>query len=300
MRVRMAVAGLMAIVAAVVGAVAVAGGDERRGLQTFSYTTGATTVASGDQDVARANCGSNGVVGGGIAVTPAGRGSEVASSDPGDDASDSDEIPNNLWEAWANRQGGAPAAELISHVVCEGGGVNLDLAYEEREFSIPNNKTRTARRACPASHPLVSGGIYLSGSGVGAEVASMGPYDGSDGDRRPDDGCRASASSDREGAQNATVFAICSGNSEVRYTKRTKRLPRRGRAVATVGCPGISSATGGGAIVSKPTRRIELFASRPHDNDDPDSGPSNGWSGGAVNREREKRRLTVAAICVVP
>lgn len=301
MRSRAGLAGGLAVLAGVGIGVALATGAERRGLQTFSYTTGSTTVATGDQDVARANCGADPVVGGGIAISPAARRSEVASSNPGDDSSDPDSIPNDLWEAWANNQRRSGAgAGVVSHVVCEAPGVSLDLVHVGREFPVPNRTTRTARRACPATHPVISGGVYLTGSGIGAEVPSMGPFDGGDADRRPDDGFRASASGDDEGAQTATVYALCSGNSSVRYVKRTKTLRRRRTASAVAVCPGIASATGGGAVVSRPTPRIELSQSAPWDSDDPDSGPSNGWSVAAYNGERKARELTVWAICVLP
>jgi hypothetical protein len=300
MRIRVGLAGALAVVAGVALGVALATGTERRGTQTFSYTDTTAVVAPGDQGVARATCGAFTAVGGGIEITPTGRGSEVASSNPDDDGGDPDAIPNDLWEAWANNQrGSGPAIEVVSHVVCEGPG-GMQESYWERDFSVPNRTTRTARRACPASETVVSGGAYLSGSGLGAEVPSMGPYDGRDSDRLPDDGFQASASSDGGGAQTATVYAVCSANSEVRYPRRAVRLPRRGRAAVAVGCPGVSFTTGGGAMVSKPTRRIELFASRPYDDADSNSGVGDGWAAGAVSRETKRRTLTATAICVVP
>lgn len=300
MRWRLALAGILAAVAGVLGAVAIAGGEPRRGLQTFSYTTATTTVAGGDQTDAAAQCGGGPVVGGGVDVSPFKRGFEVASSAPEDDNSDPDSVPDDEWEAWANNNR-APAtnATLVSHVIC-GPFIGIDLAYVQSDFAVPNNTTRTGRRRCPAAATVISGGVYLTGGGLGAEVASMGPFDGRDPDRRPDDGFQASASGDREGAQTATVYAICSSNSEVRYVSQERALPKRSLAKATARCPGITSASGGGATVSKPNLKIELSASRPFDSDDPDSAPSNGWSGGAANGTRKPRRLTVTAICVVP
>jgi hypothetical protein len=61
---------------------------------------------------------------------------------------------------------------------------------------------------CPTGTQVTGGGVYITGSDTGTEVATTAPFDAADADSRPDDGWTAYANGS-VAPQTMTTFAVC-------------------------------------------------------------------------------------------
>jgi hypothetical protein len=271
-----------------------------KGSSPLEYTSETTSLAPGQQGTVQpVSCDFPGVklAGGGVGWAGTNSSSlEVATSAPGDDSDDDNGKPDDIWVGYGNNEtaGNAP---LVVHVICAEG---LKLGYEMRKAKVGNNDVTTRKVRCEDGTRAAGGGVYISGSELGVEVPSLGPFDGSDADNKPDDGYVSSAASDNSGRERATFYAICAKQVQLAYKRHTEKLPPNVVSSApTASCPKDAQVIGGGVRISKPSLNTVVSATQPGDAvQDVDSIPDDYWIGYAFNLGTGERKVTVDAICL--
>jgi hypothetical protein len=141
---------------------------------------------------------------------------------------------------------------------------------------------------CPDGTVVLGGGVHTSGTSLADEVATTAPFDGRDGDRRPDDGWIGEVNTGGAPA-TMTTYAICAPFGGVVYPARSKDVRSGTRELAVVGCPRTHRGVGGGVrTIGTSTRTVVAESSR----------RLGGWRG-AVNNDLAKRTtFTTHAICI--
>jgi hypothetical protein len=127
---------------------------------------------------------------------------------------------------------------------------------------------QTIDAACPEETQVFGGGF----EGGGYAVTENGPFDGSDLDRRPDDGWRASRTV--SGGFGFEVFAICSVPPPA-YERDSLALLDGQFKTVKVPCPDGTRVSGGGGRVDP---GLAIRGSYPYDGRDRNSRPDDGWA----------------------
>lgn len=122
---------------------------------------------------------------------------------------------------------------------------------------------------CPPGTHVVGGGF----NGGGFAVLRNEPFDGPDGDRRPDDGWRASRTVVM-GGSSLEVFVICA-ESRPTYRRAKKSLAADETKTVKVPCPAATRVLAGGGRVGAD---LAIRAGYPYDDGDANSSPEDGWA----------------------
>jgi hypothetical protein len=164
------------------------------------------------------------------------------------------------------------------------------LVVQSAAKPVPGSGQATQKEPCPKGRWVTGGGVLTTGSTLEDEVADSGPYDGSDQDRKPDDGWRTSVNAGPDGA-HMTTFAICEDYSPTVYrTSTTAYAPGDIGSFETL-CPTDTKAVGGGMSVSGRSTRMPLRSTAPLLGFD-------GWGANAANPTQKTVNAKVTAICM--
>ena len=288
------------ILAGIGSAVALAQSSPRRGGIDIGYTYANTTVDAGTQVGTNMGCNDNPIVVGGGVETPDGisAGFEVATSSP-EDLDDEDSKPGDGWIGYLNNEPSTfIGTSLRVHVICAF-GLESRLRRADHTFAIPAGKMKTAKQKCPGKTRVIGGGLYITGSELGVEVASFAPYDkkgrSGDKDHIPDDGFKATATSE-ENDRLGTVYAICLRKAaKVVYARAQNRLFSVISKDAE--CPQNSSVLDGAVEIKPPSKNATVSGSFPFD-ENGDLRPSEGWTGVGGNTGSKERKMVVWAMCL--
>ena len=189
---------------------------------------------------------------------------------------------------------GGIAVALVAAAVASGGGGPF--VYTDASTTITNNGQNFARAGCGGG-PVTGGGVFLSGSDLGAEVNSSSPHDDNDANRRPDDGWEGWGINDGSDKTYAmTVEVICAQAMQPIYRDKLFEFARNSHHTGRRSCPSGTIVAGGGASVAGTGLDDELVASFPYDDDDRGAQPDDGWAATA-NSGDDRGFITVYAIC---
>jgi hypothetical protein len=267
------------------GATALAAGSSKAPSSFVTYQS--TLVSSGTQGNTKEGCGSE-TTGGGGGITEQTFGAfavSLATSYPFDSAT---------WQVYGNDRG-PNAASLIAVVVCASG---YDLHIKDGSASLAPHTSRTKQVACPRGSSVTGGGVFIAGTATSIVVSTTAPFDGKDGDRRPDDGWLGRANNGSALPEDMTTYAICSKNGRFDYAHGSSKLGSKGEALAQARCPKNDSVVGGGAGISKGGLPTQLTYTQPYDGPDADSDPDDGWVSDATNHgAKGGHTLTSWAVC---
>lgn len=162
---------------------------------------------TGGQVYDTATCSEGKAVSGGMRAIGESKNFRLNASAPVDDASDTDNKPDNGWRVYTQYSGTDSGADaVLVDVVCYSGPAP---AYRSSSATALANKRTTAKAACPKRRPVIGGGIYISGAASVSWVTTSRPYDGPDADKVPDDGWTASSYNDGDSDLAMTVYAVC-------------------------------------------------------------------------------------------
>lgn len=207
------------------------------------------------------------------------------------DFSDGDEIEDDGWYTGGDGVVGAP---FTGYSICVDEGA---IRYRRAEIEDQPSSDRAGVVTCGGARWHVAGGsafIATSDSWVNATY----PWDGPDGDVKPDDGWQGKVHDTIGGAGGFFVNAICT-LGDLRYVRRAPVAVEAGTAATRrVACPEGEPAVGGGARVSGSADRARLVTTRPYDDGDQGSTPDDGWEVRAYNVSGADKKVTAYAICV--
>jgi hypothetical protein len=184
----------------------------------------------------------------------------------------------------------------VDHVSAKG---LLGEVYVSKSMRVPNHERRTLTVACPKGRPVLSGGTYVTGSDISLEVASNGPVDGPDRNRKPDDAWLGSISNDSGESQKMIVTAQCGRRSDrahLEYVRFSRDLFPGGESKTGQTCSPGFSLVGGGLVASGNTRNAPLLGSWPFDTD-LDGTRDDAWLHWIRNGSSKKIRLSYTSIC---
>lgn len=207
--------------------------------------------------------------------------------DFGDDDPDYD-------DGWDASGYGGPGGTLTAYAVC---ARFESLQYVRRD--VPDSPTgiRSAKVRCGGGRHVLGGGIFIATSE--SFVNSTYPYDGSDRDRRPDDGWAGRVLDTVGGIGGMEAYAICKAGPMPTYRRATARGVEAGSAGGPrARCPRAEHVSGGGVRISGPGNRGAVTGTRPIDRGDGDEVPDDAWRGSGLNLSGTPKRVTAFAVCL--
>jgi hypothetical protein len=176
------------------------------------------------------------------------------------------------------------------------GEAGATISYVSDSSGVAANTPDDVASPCPAGTRVVGGGAHLNGTNLETEIATSLPYDGGDGDDKPDDGWYAIGNAGPS-ADTITASAQCSNTGRLKYVA-SKRKSLDGRRTAKAECPDGYRVVGGGAgigIASSSTL-IRMASSVPRGVGTP-SKKDDGWSGTIDNATAGSPKMRTRAIC---
>jgi hypothetical protein len=146
--------------------------------------------------------------GGGVEVGGDSHKNEVATSEPLD-GPDAGTLPDDGWFGTGNN-GLDHSVALFVFAVCASDG-SFKYPHSIRH-AVDDNSQVSAAVFCPAGTHVTGGGVEITGTDDGIEVADSFPVDGGDTGRVPDNGWRGTVNNDNTGGtRQMQAFAICRG-----------------------------------------------------------------------------------------
>jgi hypothetical protein len=200
----------------------------------------------------------------------------IDSGDPGD-------VPDDGWSANVHDFASGSHAVTIT-AICGGPRPKYRVLQTHVRAIGPSREV-----GCPPGTHVYSGGTRGPGTYAGASV----PFDGPDGDSRPDDGWRVFATSN--GIRDLDVFAVC-GSVSPRYANvSTDVAAQHGSGDVDAVCPATKHVYGGGLEISDPQHAFALM----HVTAPVGFGGSaaDAWQVFVYNDQHAVRTLTVYAVC---
>jgi hypothetical protein len=159
-------------------------------------------------------------------------------------------------------------------------------------------KRRTVKVACPDGFRAIGGGIEAPDPLVSATV----PYDGGDGDDKPDDGWKATAVNLDAIKRDLTAHVSCrkAGGWDLKYEIAGIGLGSGTSGSAGTMCPAGAAVTGGGTAIAGPAGAVRVHESFPIDAGDAGNDtPEDGWHGSLTNTSVGSATGVIHAICKV-
>jgi hypothetical protein len=230
-----ATAGMIAI-GALLSAASPAFGDSNLGSAGgFTYIhSDAVSLSAGESGITEANCpaGTHGVGGGVTPESSPTSESRINSTFP-IDTGDPDRRPDDGWEGDVYNISGT-AKSFSAYAICKENG---PVTYRIKKVGgAPPN---TATVDCPGGTRAAGGGLRVGGQIPEGYVNRTYPFDGGDGDTKPDDGWRGRGYNVSTGTVNVRVYVAC----------LDARLHYAVSLGSFTNCPDGTHATGGGAAV---------------------------------------------------
>jgi hypothetical protein len=180
-----------------------------------------------------------------------------------------------------------------------------DARVEATSFSVAGRSTADASARCPAGKRAVGGGV-VQRSWPDNRVLASAPLDASGEMKNTKDGDVAKqwyvvVHNYPAHRVRFKVFALCSADSRARIEATRSWAKAGGSGHARVKCPSTKRALGGGIIESR-RRFLRVLASGPLDATGVPANTRDGdvarlWYGAVENRNPERVRLKVLAIC---
>jgi hypothetical protein len=199
-------------------------------------------------------------------------------------------------DGWRGGGAGQSPADLKVFSLCVRDG---DRSYPRRNLPVTGSSLRAGQVRCPgAAWRVTSGSIFVPTTG--SWVHDSYPWDGPDGDRRPDDGWRGSVyDANAGGTGQVPVFAVCVRGEEVRYVRTGPFEVDAGAAHRhSVACRAEEHVVGGGARMGGPESVGRMVASHPSDGPDADDVPDDRWTSRVYNLSGVARQVTAFAVCL--
>lgn len=225
--------------------------------------------------------------GGGGAVD--GPTSEAWISDSGPEFLNDADVPPKPRQAWTTgiTNGAGAAKDVTGDAICAKPKL-LRFAKHRKGTTVQDEPFKVKAR-CPRGTDLVGGGFDSEGNMDQTLISA--PFDGGDGDGRPDDGWTARILASQD-SRHVRVRVICSDRLDLAY--RTETDTGDGTISAEAICPPGSVLTGGGATLSGDEGGFP-HDSEPIDFGDVDTVPGDGWNGVAF--AAADRTITTTVIC---
>jgi len=177
--------------------------------------------------------------------------------------------------------------DLKTYAICQRRSEAPVFRQKQDLFSMPGTAI-TLQSKCPRGTHVTGGGV--DNGAHDDDLLISAPYDGNDGDSKPDDGWLGEVVPTHT-AQITTVRAIC---AKGKLTYESGDETGTGNPDAGATCPTNAVVTGGGASISGGAGAT-LFRSQPSDVGDANTTPEDGWYG--LAHTISSRTLTIYAIC---
>ncbi len=201
------------------------------------------------------------------------------------------------WRVIASTAVGSAAMLLPASALADVnlGSIGGFTYFENTAMMFPHGGVSRVTAVCPTGSGHVVGGGFDAdtGSAVGLALESA-PADGPDGDRKPDDGWRASAFDTRAVNAEVATIVVCA-KTKVSYKSATKKVKKGKRAKLTAHCPAGTKDTAGG-VATGDFDAVQISSSFPFDSGDANNRPEDGWSAQVFNRAGSAT-VTVWAVC---
>jgi hypothetical protein len=176
---------------------------------------------------------------------------------------------------------------------------DANLRFPERDVRVKGGKAGTLSVSCGAGRHVAGGGALIEVAPGEARLNSSYPFDSGDAGKAPDDGWKARALNEDDGANFLTVVAVCQ-KREPRYVDVSNNLIPGGTGAAIPFCRTAEHVIGIGAKLAGSAKSSTLHIIAPLDDDD-DIGtlPDDGTHANAGNDAGadSNKRLTGYAIC---
>jgi hypothetical protein len=233
------------------------------------------------------------VVGGGQYVFSGFSDATLTSSAPVD-GKDRNKTPDDGWKSTVRNFN--PLDTVTVFAIC----IGTPITYKSGEFSAgPGREAKTGRVACPRGTHTSGGGVKLPAKYEdGGWLEASAPFDGNDGNAKPDDGWTATGGVE-ERKVKMKVTAICAGSrfGNLKYANVKGTAPVMNYGESSVPCPDNTHVTGGG-VTTEGVAFHPMTISSPFDGTDPNGRPDNGWQGEFDNYSNsDPGVITTYAIC---
>jgi hypothetical protein len=192
------------------------------------------------------------------------------------------------------RASAGPAAPTIGEV------------YVQKSKQVPSGEQVSAKVGCPKGREVLSGGVVVSGTDIRVNVASNGPADGADADRKLDDAWKGAINNGSPFGETMVVYAQCAAKADSPYIKHFTEsfgVNPGAAGLPKIFCDAPMVVTGGGVLVSGGGMKAPLRGTMPRDEsaEDPqDTHRDDSWVAFVDNDSSKKIRLTFTGICADP
>lgn len=203
------------------------------------------------------------------------------------------DIDDEAEDGWAASGLGASPGTLMTFSICADGPTPT---YRRNDVPSSSGPVRSAKQACGSGNGRVTGGGGRIAT-TDSFLSQSYPFDGSDGDKAPDDGWAIRVYDTLGGGGGMNVNAVCRAGP-LSYTNAKSNIAPHHSAAVLANCPAGTHVTGGGAKLAGPAGKVHLANSYPLDDADANLIPDDGWKAGGYNGSTRKRGLTVYAICL--
>jgi hypothetical protein len=202
---------------------------------------------------------------------------------------DSNDLFDNGWDGSGF---GTGTGKLTVFGICRHG----HLRYRHIDVPDAPSGNRFAKLGCGGGgYHVVGGGAFIATTN--SWINSSYPYDGSDRDKRPDDGWAEKAMDTVGGLGGMTLDAICMRGHVHYETKRVSGVQPGSSASPAALCGKTDHVLGGGVQVRGPADQARAVSSYPIDRGDHGHVPDDGWQSAAYDLSGSAKPVTSYAIC---
>ena len=167
--------------------------------------------------------------------------------------------------------------------------------FRSASKSVASAAIETVKATCKKGFEVTGGGLQSANP----RVLASAPYDGSDKDKKPDDGWKATALNDDPTTRDLLAYASCrkAGTWDLQYLKTKQQAIGSDASAASTDVCTDGVVTGGGASIVGTTGLTRLHESYPADFDDANDTPADGWTSSVRNASASSTSATFYAIC---
>jgi hypothetical protein len=236
-------------------------------------------------------CGNRHVTGGGASLTGSTASKFIETTLPRDFFGDADDVHDDSWDASGY---GDDGKRLTAFGICKRGG---KLRYRYKDVPDSPTGNRSAKVSCGgAGYHAVGGGSLIAPTE--SWLNSSHPYDGSDPNKRPDDGWTTKVFDPVGGIGGYVMEAICQRHGDLAYVRQRAGAVDAGDAASpTAACARKAHVLGGGLKLGGPANQARAAGSYPIDRGDDGKVPDDGWRAVGYNLAGEPKAVTSYAIC---
>ena len=202
---------------------------------------------------------------------------------------DTDSVP----DAWNVSGFGGSAGTLTSYAICSKDQPRF------RRLTVPDGtgNVRTAKVGCDGKqwHAVSGGGLIAT---TDSRINSSYPYDGPDGDKRPDDGWAVRVYDSGGGFGGFQIYTVCVKGPVTYVAERSKGKGPGKQISQSLDCTPKEHAVSVGTKVSGDGSQAHLTNGYPFDDQDEDQAFDDGFKAAAFNYAGDKKSIRSILTCL--